>query len=209
MTLKQMRSKLWWMAGMKDGGDIPTALWDLHLNEAQEKLCEVGLIVDKWATCSSVAEQRDYLLPSYVLELKRVYVYDDDNTYYKPIPATTIDDLNKRNTDWKNEDSATIPDFYYQEGLRLGFHPMFDAAVTDGIMIEYLRLGDTLSDDDDESKIRTHYHKYVVIEAFVLMFPNHPDSRGYKEELAQAYGIMSHRILRPDSAERVIRKPAS
>jgi len=209
MNLKQMRSKLWWMAGMKDGGDIPTALWDLHLNEAQEKLCEVGLIVDKWSTYNAVTDQRNYLLPSYVLELKRVYVYDSDNTYYKPIPATTIDDLNKQNTDWQNEDSATIPDNYYQEGLKLGFHPMFDDDVTAGIMIEYIRLGDTLSDDDDISKIRTHYHKYIVIQAFILMFPNHPDTKGYNEELSQAYALMVSRMGKPDSGERIIRRPAS
>lgn len=173
MTLKQMRSKLQWLNGQKTGGERPPIMWNEELTDAQQQLCSLGLIVDRWCTCDTVVDQTDYTIPSYVNNLLGVEVYDSGNSHYSSIVATTLEILNKTNADWRGDSSATVPTQYFRKGYWLGIYPTFDAIVADGIKLIYERLGDTLSDDGDISYIPAQFHKYIVLQAFVNMFPDH------------------------------------
>lgn len=208
MTLKEIRSLLQFWSG-DVSGKMKTDFYDIAINKSQDKFAELGLIMGKWSKCNAVADQWDYLLYSYALKVLRVYVYDSDNSYYKPIPSIEISYLDKTNTSWKDADSQTIPDYYYLEGRRLGFYPPFDDDVTTGIMIDYLRKGTTLSSDSSESLVPSQYHHYLAMEAFILLFPDNPRVRTFKEMLADGYSIMREYQKEQDLGIRNIVQPVS
>jgi len=212
MTLESMLSDLWWRArdvvgGDPLGGDIPKEVWVLKLNQAQDKLAEMGLIIDDYALTSAVLDQNDYLLPDYCLELSRVLVKTSSTGYYKSIPAIELGYLNKTTPSWRDTTSKDYPDYYFQEGRWLGFYPAFNADLTAGIRIEGLFLGETLSANDDVSKILKHYHKYIVLEAFCSLFPEHKQTPKYEKYLQTAYMVIQRRMTKPDAGERTIVTP--
>ena len=208
MTLKEIRSLIQFWSG-DVSGEMKSDFYDVAINKSQDKFAELGLIMGKWAKCNAVADQWDYQLPIYVLKLLRVYVYDSDNTYYKPIPSIEISYLDKTNTSWKDADSQTIPSYYYLEGRRLGMYPPFDADVTSpqGIMLEYLRKGDTLSGDSDESLVPSQYHHYLAMESYILLFPNDPRVPAFREMLRDGYIIMAEHQKQQDLGRRNIIQP--
>lgn len=208
MTLKEIRSLIqFWIGDVS--GEMKADWYDIAINKSQDKFAELGLIMGKWAKCNAVDDQWDYQLESYVLKLLRVYVYDSDNSYYKPIPSIEISYLDSTNTKWKDATSQTIPDYYYLEGRRLGFYPPFDDDVTTGIMIDYLRKGTTLSADSSESLIPPQYHHYLAMEAFILLFPDSPKVRAFRDILRDGYDIMREYTKEQDLGRRLIIQPRS
>ncbi|GAG68817.1 unnamed protein product [marine sediment metagenome] len=189
MTLKEIRSLIQFWSG-DVSGEMKSDFYDVAINKSQDKFAELGLIMGKWAKCNAVGDQQDYQLYSYVLKLLRVYVYDSDNSYYKPIPSIEIAYLDKTNPKWRSATSQTVPDYYYLEGRRLGFYPMFDDDVTTGIMIDFLRKGTSLSADAHESLIPSQHHHYLAMEAFILLFPDSPRIPAFRDMLKDGYSIM-------------------
>lgn len=212
MTLKQLRSKLWWMAGSLKGKDpetgeiIPKSIWNDHLTFAQQEICRLGIVKSRWATWDlTVIDQIDYLLPSYCYNLLQVEVYDTDVSYYVPITGTTLFALNTTNTAWRGDSSAIIPTEWARPGKSwFIIHPAFDAAVTAGIKIIYERSGDTLTNDSDESYIQDDFREYIVTLAFIKMFPNHKDTPRYEREYARAYQDMKSYAHSLDKGHRHI-----
>lgn len=202
MTLKELRSYLWYLArketGNLIGGDISLGIWHKALNDGQAELIKTGIVRNRRAYCTTVANQIDYQLPSYCKDILMVEVYDTDNTRYVAIPGTSLELLAKYNQDWRDDDSQDHP----SEWVRLGedwfmVHPAFDAAVTDGIRIYYTRWGDTLSGDSDVSKIPADYHINIVYQAYINMFPLAKDAQYYQMKLNEALMEMkaySHKI---------------
>lgn len=211
MTLKQMRNKLWWMAGtitgkdIKTGNVLPTLLWNTYLNNAQEEIAKLGVITDLNDTCNTIADQIDYGLPPYVHKLVRVEAYDTDNEYYIPLTGVSLEWLNKNIPTWRGDASATYPQRYVRMGQSwLMVYPAFDAIVAAGIRIYYLCLGNTLTDDSDVSQIPAQFHDYVVKLAFIKMFPNHKDKPEYEKELARGWEEMENFVTNIDEGRAMI-----
>lgn len=209
MTLKEIRSMIQIWADDIAGKRGTITLYNTFINKAQDKFAEIGLILGRWAECNSVADQWDYKIFDKVLKLLRVYVYDDDSDYWKPIDSVEKGYLDKTNDSWLEAESKTVPDQYYLEGDRLGFYPPFDAAVSPGIRIEYIRKPDTLSEDGDISLIPSQYHHHLAKEAFVMMFPGDAKVQQFIGELRDAYQIMSEHTMEDDMGRRTVISPAS
>lgn len=208
MTFKEMRSRLEYMVGDITGEAQTQQTYNLYLNSAQQKLCKLGLVTNRRATCNTVADQNDYMLPAYVYKLLQVEVYDSDNSYYVPIVGRSFEWLNKNNATWRGDSSETKPTNYALMGSNwLIVYPAFDAEVSAGIRIYYEREGDTLSADDNTSYVKSIFHSYIVLQAFVDLFPSHKDTPKYEQQLVRGYNEMIQWISSVDLGMSLVQKP--
>jgi len=159
LTLSGVRSEV--RQSLKDTG--PTSdeyYWsDTYLNAkiniVQDRIAAYCRINETQYSTYTVAEQREYALPTDVLVITRVKYSiisstNVDSGVYKRLSAVTLGGLdNKVSVNWENTPDG-LPTRYYKRAGKIGLYPTPSAvyASTHSVLqVDYVKRPDTLSSD--------------------------------------------------------------
>lgn len=118
----------------------------------------------KTATTDIVADQQEYELQIDFLKIRRVEInYDSNTTTYKRALPTTLDQVLKDLGDANSGVTVVVNPVYYVRGNIIGFIPIPDEAVTDGIKTWYYAKQSDLDDDSDEINLPYPDRDFMLI----------------------------------------------
>ena len=185
MTLTNIRSKVRYLLGELSSTNYSDTNLNRALNDYYHKAIAMALSENgQWevngevATTNIVADQKEYLLPSDLLSLKRIEVNFTGGTNDWSV-ANIVDMRNKPGAISNDTADGTSPKIrIFDNSLFLEDNPASNS--TNGLKVFYSKESTELSSDSDEPNLPEHLQTYLMHGACLDYALRTSDDKGYK-----------------------------
>ena len=140
-----------------------------RINIAQKDIVAETRCLDARIRITTIADQREYILPNIVGEITRVsYSNSDDTTTYRRLPRVNFSKLDRDDSDWDDESSGEPDCYYTRKACRVGLSPppSSDYVGTSYLQIDCVYIPADLDEDTDvpfnDRKSLYPYHQLIV-----------------------------------------------